>query len=247
MDAGLLRYLGIPKICWDTSASRAAAPSCAMELPSDDDGASLAQMELPASISQGRPRSLARRRRGPASRGDDPPALLPSDDDGHTSDTTLQLGLPRSLASIAKRKRRGPAPRGDHPRDVIPGPSAGASLAAGGPRGDHPRGVIPGSSAGDALGAGDIDLPEEVANDELDDLFVDVTTASPKKEDRSLAKTLRGHRLRHVRVFPGPTPRPQWCTSVLLMWRLTWAAPLVVPYRTMSWRCSRLRWLDRFA
>ena len=75
MDAGLLRYLGIPNLCWDTSASRAAAPSCAMELPSDDDGASLpsdddGQMELPASISQGRPRSLAgiakRKRRGPA-------------------------------------------------------------------------------------------------------------------------------------------------------------------------------------
>ena len=78
MDAGLLRYFGIPNLCWDTSASRAAAPSCAMELPSDDDGASPAllpsdddgQMELPASISQGRPRSLARiakrRRRGPA-------------------------------------------------------------------------------------------------------------------------------------------------------------------------------------
>ena len=25
-------------------------------------------------------------------------------------------------------------------------------------------------------------MPEEVANDELDDLFLDVTTASPKKE-----------------------------------------------------------------
>ena len=73
-----------------------------------------------------------------------------------------------------------------------------------GPRGDHPRGVIPGSSAGDALGAGDIDLPEEVANDELDmdlpeevandeldDLFVDVTTGSPKKEDRYFANTLQ--------------------------------------------------------
>ena len=76
-------------------------------------------------------------------------------------------------------------PRGDQPRDVIPGPSAG------GPRGDHPRDVIPGPSAGDSLAAGNIDLPEEVANDELDDLFVDVKTASPKKEDRSLAKTLR--------------------------------------------------------
>ena len=75
-------------------------------------------------------------------------------------------------------------PRGDQPRDVIPGPSAG------GPRGDHPGDVIPGPSAGDSLAVGNIDLPEEVANDELDDLFLDVTTASPKKEDRSLAKKL---------------------------------------------------------
>ena len=72
----------------------------------------------------------------------------------------------------------------------------------GEPRGDHPRDVIPGPSAGDSLAAMNIDLPEEVANDELDDLledvttdelddlFVDVATASPKKEDRSWAKTL---------------------------------------------------------
>ena len=77
---------------------------------------------------------------------------------------------------------------------MIPGPSAGASLAAGGPRGDHPRGVIPGSSAGDALGAGDIDLPEEVANDEVDDLFVDVATGCPKKEDRYFANTASGNK-----------------------------------------------------
>ena len=109
---------------------------------------------------------------------------------------TLQLGL-MELPSEDRRgfearfaKRR----RGYHPRDVIFGPSAGASLAAGGPRGDHPRGVIPGSSAGDALGAGDIDLPEEVANDELDDLFVDVTTGSPKKEDRFFRKTPPGNK-----------------------------------------------------
>ena len=58
----------------------------------------------------------------------------------------------------------------------------------------------------EAVAAGDIDLPEEVANDELDDLFLDVTTASPKKEDSSSAKTLRGKK-KHVRrrVFPGPT------------------------------------------
>ena len=61
---------------------------------------------------------------------------------------------------------------------------------AGPPRSEHPRDVIPCPSAGDSLAAGDIDLPEEVANDELDDLFADVTTAPPKKEDRYLAKTL---------------------------------------------------------
>ena len=135
--------------CWDTSASRAAAPSCAMELPSDDDGASPAllpseddgQMELPefdvALLRDSRtlraPRSSLRRGGGHCLR-----LALPSDDDGHTADTTLQLGLPRSLAGIAKRRRRGPAqqrrrgPRGDHPRDVISAPSAGTSLAAGG-------------------------------------------------------------------------------------------------------------------
>ena len=114
---------------------------------------------------------------------------------------------------IAKMRKWLGEPRGDQPRDVIPGPSAGASLAAGGPRGDHPRGVILGSSAGDALGAGDIDLPEEVANDELDDLFVDVTTGSPKKEDRYFAKALRGKKKR-ARVFPGPTPADVQATVV---------------------------------
>ena len=86
--------------------------------------------------------------------------------------------------------------------------------------------MIPGPSAGDSLAAGNIDLPEEVANDELDDLledattatpkkedvatdelddlFVDVKTASPKKEDRSLAKTRR-EKKKHAPVFPGPT------------------------------------------
>ena len=69
---------------------------------------------------------------------------------------------------IPEQMRKGLGePRGDQPRDVIPGPSAG------GPRGDHPGDVIPGPSAGDSLAAGNIDLPEEVANDELDDLLVD--------------------------------------------------------------------------
>ena len=67
---------------------------------------------------------------------------------------------------IAQMRKWLGEPRGDQPRDVIPGPSAG------GPRGDHPRDVIPGPSAGDSLAAGNIDLPEEVANDELDDLWI---------------------------------------------------------------------------
>ena len=172
-EAQLVRCLGISNLCWDTSAGRAAAPNCAMEVPSDDDGASPA-------------RSLARiakrRRRGPASRGDHP--LLPSGDDGYTSGTALQLGL----MELPSEDRRSYIARSRDPRDVIFAPNAGASLVAGGPRGDHPRGVIPGSSAGDALGAGDIDLPEEVVNDELDDLFVEVTTGYPEKEDSFFRK-----------------------------------------------------------
>ena len=87
--------------------------------------------------------------------------------------------------------------RGDQPCDVIPGPSAG------GPRGDHPRDVIPGPSAGDSLAAGDIDLPDRVANDDLNSLLDDVKTKSPKREDRDLAKKVLLHKKR--RVFPGPT------------------------------------------
>ena len=78
-------------------------------------------------------------------------------------------------------------------------------------------------------------MPEEVANDELDDLFVDVTTGSPKKEDRYFAKNF-GEKRNALVCSRGPPlqmSRPQWCTIVLLMWRLTWAAPLVAPYRTM--------------
>ena len=145
--------------------------------------------------------------------GELPFAALPSDDDGlvELPSDDCDDGGASSSQGAAKRRRLWTAirnPRRDRPSDVIPGPSAGDSLAAGGPRGghprdvipgpsagdslvpggDHPRDVMPGPSAGDFLAAGDIDLPEEVANDELDDLFLNVTTASPKKEDRSLAK-----------------------------------------------------------
>ena len=100
-------------------------------------------------------------------------ALLPSDDDGlvEMPSDDCDDGGASSSQGIAKRRRLWTAirnPRGDHPRDVIPGPSAGDSLAAG-----------------------NIDLPEDVLTDELDDLLEDVTTASPKKEDRSLAKKPR--------------------------------------------------------
>jgi len=56
----------------------------------------------------------------------------------------------------------------------------------------------------EAVAAGDIDLPEEVANDELDDLFLDVTTASPKKEDRSLAKKRIGEKRNTFACSWGP-------------------------------------------
>ena len=61
------------------------------------------------------------------------------------------LPVVSKLRTPASKKEPPPPPRGDHPQeDVIPGPSARASLAAGGPRGDHPREVIPpGPSAGD--------------------------------------------------------------------------------------------------
>ena len=61
-----------------------------------------------------------------------------------------------------------PPPSARPPGVPLLGALPGHSTA--GPRGDHPRDVIPGPSAGDSLAAGNIDLPDEVANDELDDL-----------------------------------------------------------------------------
>ena len=75
-------------------------------------------------------------------------------------------------------------PRGDQPRDVIPGPSAG------GPRGDHPRDVIPGPNAGDSLAAGNIDLPEEVANDELDDLWILRAATHCRQSDEIMTRSI---------------------------------------------------------
>ena len=58
------------------------------------------------------------------------------------------------------------------------------------PRGDQPRDVIPGPSAGDSLVAGNIDLPEDVANNEFDDHLVDVEgTRRPKQTDSSCLAT----------------------------------------------------------
>ena len=58
------------------------------------------------------------------------------------------------------------------------------------PRGDHPGDVIPGPSAGDSLVAGNIDLPEDVANNEFDDHLVDVEgTRRPKQTDSSCLAT----------------------------------------------------------
>ena len=172
----------------------------AIELPSDDDGL----VELPSDDcgDGGASSSQAKAAPTPAKAARHPHrAKAPSFRSPQNPNARKRQRIPEQM-----RKWLG-EPRGDQPRDVIPGPSAG------GPRGDHPRDVIPGPSAGDSLAAGNIDLPEEVANDELDDLledvttatpkkedvatdelddlFVDVKTASPKKEDRSLAKTLR--------------------------------------------------------
>ena len=161
-------------------------------LPSDDDGL----VELPSDDCDdgGASSSQAKAAPTPAKAARHPHrAKAPSFRSPQNPNARKRQRIPEQM-----RKWLG-EPRGDQPRDVIPGPSAG------GPRGDHPRDVIPGPSAGDSLAAGDIDLPEEVANDELDDLFVDVTFGSPKKEDRYFAETLRGKNKR-ARVFPGPTP-----------------------------------------
>ena len=199
---------------------------------------------------------------------DEVAALLPSDDDGLVelpSDDCDDGGASRSQAKAAppsakaaRHPHRAKAPSFRSP----PNPNARKRQRIpdqmrkwlGEPRGDHPRDVIPGPSAGDSLAAMNIDLPEEVANDELDDLledvttdelddlFVDVATASPKKEDHSWAKTL-GKKRNTLMCSLGPPlqkSRPQWCASVPLMSRLTWSAPpLMAPYRMMSWRCSR--------
>ncbi len=50
-----------------------------------------------------------------------------------------------------------------------------------------------------------LDLPEDVVNDELDNLFGDVATASPYKRHREVAKGLRRRKTNEARVYPGPT------------------------------------------
>ena len=58
------------------------------------------------------------------------------------------------------------------------------------PRGDHPGDVILGPSVGDSLVVGNIDLPEDVANDEFDDHLVDVRdTRRLKQTDSSFLAT----------------------------------------------------------
>ena len=58
------------------------------------------------------------------------------------------------------------------------------------PRGDQPRDVILGPSAGDSLVVGNIDLPEDVANDEFDDHLVNVReTRRPKQTCSSCLAT----------------------------------------------------------
>ena len=152
-------------------------------LPSDDDGL----VELPsddcddggASSSQAKAAPTPAKAARHPHRAKAPPTHAQMTEWSQNPNARKRQRIPEQM-----RKWLG-EPRGDQPRDVIPGPSAG------GPRGDHPRDVIPGPSAGDSLAAGNIDLPEDVLTDELDNLFVDVATASPKKEDRSWAKKLR--------------------------------------------------------
>ena len=153
------------------------------ELPSDDDGL----VELPSDDCDDGGASSSQAKAAPT-----PAKAARHPHRAKAPPTHAQMTEWSQNPNARKRQRRPEQmrkwlgePRGDQPRDVIPGPSAG------GPRGDHPRDVIPGPSAGDSLAAGNIDLPEDVLTDELDDLLEDVTTASPKKEDRSLAKNLR--------------------------------------------------------
>ena len=173
-------------------------------LPSSDDGF----VELPGDDCADGPREPSWRRRrvdGDVSglpawlRGDHPRDVILGDDGvifGDVSD------LPDvTWESTASGWRTDPRLPGPH---TLPADFAETMPpVVGGPRGDHPRDVIPGPSAGASLAAGNIDLPEEVVNDELDDLFVDVTTASPQKEDRWLANKLR--RKKKYRVFEGST------------------------------------------
>ena len=190
----------------------------AIELPSDDDGL----VELPSDDCDdgGASSSQAKAAPTPAKAARHPHrAKAPSFRSPQNPNARKRQRIPEKT-----RKWLG-EPRGDQPLDEIPGPSAG------GPRGDHPRDVIPGPNAGDSLAAGNIGLPEEVANDELDDfledvttatpkkedvatdelddLLVDVKTASPKKEDRSLAKKLREKKRKLVSSL-GPPLQLSW-------------------------------------
>ena len=107
---------------------------------------------------------LASKLEGPASKKPPPPRPPPPRPPGQwerkapAQEQNQQPTTPPPAPLLVVSKLEGPAskkppppPRGDHPRHVIPGPSAGASLAAGGPRGDHPRDSIPGPSAGNPL------------------------------------------------------------------------------------------------
>ena len=80
------------------------------------------------------------------------------------------------------------------------------------PRGDQPRDVIPGPSAGDSLVAGNIDLPEDVANNEFDDHLVDVEgTRRPKQTDSSCLATRPRKKKEPLAADIQDT---QWCRAV---------------------------------
>ena len=170
----------------------------AIELPSDDDGL----VELPSDDcgDGGASSSQAKAAPTPAKAARHPHrAKAPSFRSPQNPNARKRQRIPEKT-----RKWLG-EPRGDQPLDVIPGPSAG------GPRGDHPRDVIPGPSAGDSLAAGNIDLPEEVANDELDDLWILRAATHCRQSDEIMMQSIS----LKVRTLHNPPSLARKCRTVV--------------------------------
>ncbi len=62
----------------------------------------------------------------------------------------------------------------------------------------------PGPAQTQRLQPAGFDLPEDVVNDELDDLFGDVATASPDKRHREAAKELRRRKMKTLVCIQAP-------------------------------------------